>query len=85
MKIITTDVAAGRFFDETAAVWKEEPDRESKLVTIYPEKQYQTVLGFGGAFTQAAGYTWSAMSSDKRSEAVEAYFSDAGLGYENQR
>ena len=42
MKIITTDVAAGRYFDETAAVWKEEPDRESGLVTIYPEKQYQS-------------------------------------------
>ena len=38
MKIITTNVAAGRYFDETAAVWKEEPDRESGLVTIYPEK-----------------------------------------------
>ena len=54
MKIITTDVAAGRYFDETAAVWKEEPDRESGLVTIYPEKQYQSVLGFGGAVTKAA-------------------------------
>lgn len=81
MKIITTDVAAGRYFDETAAVWKEEPDRESGLVTIYPEKQYQSVLGFGGAFTQAAGYAWSALNSEQRSEAVNAYFSADGLGY----
>lgn len=81
MKIITTDVAAGRYFDETAAVWKEEPDRESGLVTIYPEKQYQSVLGFGGAFTQAAGYAWSALNSEQRSEAVNAYFSAAGLPF----
>lgn len=81
MKIITTNAAKNLYFKETYIEWKEESDREGQLVTIYPGKKYQTVLGFGGAFTQAAGYSWAALSESKRQEALNAYFSESGLNY----
>ena len=56
MKIITTDVAVGRYFDDTAAMWTVDPDREGGLIAIYPEKQHHAVLGFGGALSLATVY-----------------------------
>lgn len=42
---------------------------------------YQEHMGFGGAFTEAAAYTLTEVSSDVRKEAIEAYFGQNGLKY----
>ncbi|MBO1511531.1 hypothetical protein I7822_07605 [Metabacillus sp. BG109] len=39
-------------------------------------------MGFGGAFTEAAAYTLSQVSPDKRQEVIESNFDqEQGLGY----
>jgi O-glycosyl hydrolase len=44
--------------------------------------RYQSILGFGGAFTEAGAYVLSTMNSDKQREILEAYFKpDTGLNY----
>lgn len=49
---------------------------------IDASKTYQTIIGFGGAFTESAAYTLSKMSPDKRAEVLNAYFNPTeGLGY----
>ncbi|MNI05927.1 Glucuronoxylanase XynC precursor [compost metagenome] len=49
---------------------------------LNPEQSFQTVIGFGGAFTEAAAYTLSRMSNEKREEIIERYFHPTdGLGY----
>ncbi|MCA1032551.1 glucosylceramidase [Bacillus timonensis] len=51
-------------------------------ISIDPTTEYQTMLGFGGAFTEATAYTLSQMSSDKRAEVLRSYFDQKeGLGY----
>ena len=42
------------------------------------EKEYQTILGFGGAFTEAGAHALSELSSSKRLQVLENYFSPKG-------
>ena len=58
-----------------------ETDREKDLLNLYPEVTYQTVEGFGGAFTDAAGYVFSLMPEALRRSFIDGYFGPDGLGY----
>lgn len=52
------------------------------VIRLNPTQTYQTILGFGGAFTEAAAYTLSKMSDANRRTVLEAYFNPhKGLGY----
>ena len=50
-------------------------------VKLDPNTTYQTWLGFGGAFTEAACYNLLKLDLDKRIEAINDYFSENGLNY----
>ncbi len=54
---------------------------ERGILNIYPEVTYQTVMGFGGAFTEAAAYCYAALSPEEKERLLRAYFSEDGLGY----
>ncbi len=54
---------------------------EMQAVNIYPEVRYQEIMGFGGAFTEAAGYTLAQMNPDQQDEMINAYFGEDGIGY----
>lgn len=43
-----------------------------QAVHLYPEHTYQTWKGFGGAFTEAAGYTWSKLTPVSQKEFTDA-------------
>ena len=52
------------------------------IISIDSQKTYQKMLGFGGAFTEAAAITLSKMSDDLRAEAIKMYFDpEEGLSY----
>lgn len=53
----------------------------SVKVELNADKTFQKHMGFGGAFTEAAAFTLSEISEDKRQEAIDAYFSEDGLQY----
>jgi len=59
----------------------QDSDQEAIPVTINLEKEYQTVTGFGGAFTEASAYLLNQMSDEKRQELINAYFSKEGANY----
>lgn len=42
---------------------------------------YQTILGFGGAFTDAAGINLLRLSESAQKRLIEAYFGEEGLEY----
>jgi glucosylceramidase len=57
-------------------------DEDTPKVIINDNKTFQTIEGFGGAFTEAASTTFDKMSEDKQDEIIKAYFSpDYGHGY----
>lgn len=51
------------------------------VVNLYPELEYQTFHGFGGAVTEAAGYSFSKLKEDKKEEVLDKYFGEDGLRY----
>ena len=56
-------------------------NREMRMVTVHPEVTGQVIHGFGGAFTDAAGFVYSQMDGDTRREVIQTYFGRDGLGY----
>jgi len=52
------------------------------VITIDPKKTYQSMMGFGGAFTEAAAVTLNKMSPELQSEVIRKYYSqEEGIGY----
>ena len=58
----------------------EVPDNENPVVLVQTDRTYQTHMGFGGAFTEAAAVTFSA-AEKYRDEIVAACFGADGLRY----
>ncbi len=55
---------------------------KSEEIKIDQHQKGQTIIGFGGAFTEAAIYNLSRISEEKRDEAIKSYFDlEQGLGY----
>ena len=83
MKRYTTLFVNGRkdFTVQTIAPDAAETQREKDLINLYPQMAYQTIDGFGGAFTDAAGYVFSLMSPELQEAFLRDYFSGDGLRY----
>jgi len=45
------------------------------------DQKFQTISGFGGAFTEASAHLLNQMSPEKRTEILDAYFSRKGANY----
>jgi glucosylceramidase len=48
---------------------------------IDSDKTYQTIIGFGGAFTEAAAHVYESLSRSLKEEVIKLYFSDDGCRY----
>lgn len=65
--------------------WKldhSESEFRHQVINIYPELEEQTILGFGGAFTEAAAYNYAQMSASDKEKFLEAYFGKTGTHYQ---
>ena len=62
-------------------VFQQDFETENLLINIYPEFQYQTILGFGAAFTEAAAVNYSLLSPALQQELTELYFGKSGIGF----
>lgn len=60
-----------------------EPDsQEGNILNVYDQVQYQEILGFGGALTEASALNLSRVSPKLRKEVMELYFDkEKGIGY----
>ena len=84
MKIIKyeTNFKKQLYFNQTELKAKHFPKRfESQLINLYPEITYQSMLGFGGAITESAGYAFSKLPLDKQDSLLNEYFSKDGINY----
>jgi len=60
----------------------EDNGKENNLICIFPKIEYQTIKGFGGAFTEAASTTLDKLRPEKREKVIKMYFDDKeGIGY----
>jgi len=55
---------------------------KQECIFVDPSKEFQTVLGVGGALTDAAAETYYKLPADKQQEVLKAYFDpQQGIGY----
>lgn len=59
-----------------------ETKNEGITFTMNTNKKYQKIIGFGGAFTESAAYTFYRMEPSLREEILKKYFdTEDGIGY----
>ena len=56
--------------------------REKPLINVFSDIEYQTIKGFGGAFTEASSTTIDKLSKENREKILKLYFDkEEGIGY----
>ena len=58
---------------------------DNSTVKIYKSSERQTLLGFGGSFTEASSSIYGGLDLYKKEEIIEAYFGDSGNRYSMAR
>lgn len=84
-QIISTFSGGGLKREERLIPSCEGGSQELYLLNVYPHMQYQAVIGFGGAITDAVAATLEKMSDARAQEVIDAYFGPEGLGYNRIR
>lgn len=56
-------------------------DKNPIILNLNPEQKFQTITGFGGAFTESSAYLLNKLSEPNRKKIMEAYFSEEGANY----
>ena len=80
--ILTVKDTDVRLTEQPVAFIGKTPDSLIATVFVDPSRQFQTIVGFGGAFTEAAAITWRKMSLANQQAIINAYFdSSNGHGY----
>ena len=54
---------------------------KSSTITLNPNKKFQTITGFGGAFTESSAYLLNRLSKKNRDTILQAYFAEDGANY----
>lgn len=80
-KIILTAKDTEFRLSEVNHLLKSKSDSQN-TININPETEYQTIIGFGGAFTESACYNLYRVSKEVREKALKLYFDPVeGIGY----
>ena len=82
MRWFLTSQAGGERWAEQSTLLPGSGDANLPLLFVNTERRFQTLEGFGGAFTEAAAVTWQRLGPAARDEVLVDYFSaEAGHGY----
>ena len=57
------------------------PEKNSSIIKLDPSQKFQTITGFGGAFTEASAFLLNKISEKNRDTIIQAYFSEKGAHY----
>ena len=79
---IETNIKRNLFFNEIPNIKLRLSDiYEDNTITINTTSKFQEFIGFGGAFTESAGYALSTINNDFYNNILDDYFSKEGLNY----
>lgn len=78
-----TTFGNGNFKDQFHQVvaFTKDQGMEDYVVNIYPEMEFETLEGFGGAITDSAAYVYSLMDEGQKKQLIETYFSPQKMKY----
>ena len=66
---------------EQCIPFEQDTERENELINLYPQVKYQSFDGFGGALTDSAGYVFSLMNEEQKTEMLKQYFGRDNMKY----
>ncbi|TDM08907.1 MAG: hypothetical protein C4K60_05955 [Ideonella sp. MAG2] len=79
---LTAQGGTGFLQPQAPLAWQTMPPHGLPTVWVDASRHFQTVLGFGAAFTEAAAVTWQALPPEQQREFMTACFGrDDGHGY----
>lgn len=85
VKVYVTDKTSGKRLAEAASLKFEpmvQPEEEQISVFIDPDKTYQTVIGIGGALTDASAETFYKLPKAVQDTIIQKYYdAEKGIGY----
>lgn len=83
MRVIESVPGKKIFWSEKTVKMENTPEScENAVVNLYDDVAYQSVLGFGAALTESAGYNYSLMDEKTKKELIRLYFGrETGIGY----
>lgn len=87
MLLDTTDSYSVRIFETSAdgnaltEIQPIHPCLDGISVQVDTQTRHQSILGFGGSFTESSAYLLNSMSPSQRNRIINAYFSDEGARY----
>lgn len=81
MELITT-VGFSSTTTQTVKFIPDDAGIENQVINLYPDFQDQTLEGFGGAITDAAGSVYAKMTPEQKNRLMETYFSPQQMKYE---
>jgi glucosylceramidase len=56
-------------------------DENASIIKLVTSKTFQTITGFGGAFTESSAYLLNKLSQKNRDTILQAYFAEDGANY----
>lgn len=81
-KVLTSRDSGERLSDQGELTVSVASTGSQNRIKLDATRTYQSIVGFGGAFTEATAYTLSRISPEKRAEVISKYFDpEQGLGY----
>ncbi|MDO5572509.1 MAG: glycoside hydrolase family 30 beta sandwich domain-containing protein [bacterium] len=82
MNLTTTTFTENQKKVETVTLpFHPDQDEERDIINLYPQMSYQEFLGFGGAFTESAGYVYAGMDQESRELMLHDYFDEHEMHY----
>ena len=82
VQVIQTTQAGEMLAAKAALAFGSDDGSSLPTITVDSSVKYQTIVGFGGAFTEATAYNLDKVGPQKKSEILNAYFNPfSGSGY----
>ncbi|MDH3298651.1 MAG: glycosyl hydrolase family 30, partial [Gemmatimonadota bacterium] len=79
--VIQTSRGGDKLAEIATLKFTEAKSTDRPVIALDPAAEYQTILGFGGSFTESTAYVLGQLSDEKRQEVIEAYFGPSGADY----
>ena len=80
-KVIQTSRAGDKLAEIATLEFAAPNSSERSVIVLDPESEYQTILGFGGSFTESTAYVLNQLSEENRRKVIAAYFGSGGADY----
>ena len=79
--LVYTSNKAGLRFQKDVGTFEQPSENAENEIVVNSEQQYQTILGWGGAFTDSTGINIGSLEESVQEKLLRSYFSEDGIEY----